>query len=110
MKKFPLKIVIVGIPVLLAFAAPMNIQRSAGLTPVLGNYPNASLPQSTDTTVAPDALPTNTTSINVSTSTDFQGTLEANPATGVVCVTDAHPAGTYTVIVRAFDSVGASAT
>ena len=50
------------------------------------------------------------TSINVSTSTNFKGTLEGDPATGVVRVTDAHPAGTYTVTVRAFDSAGASAT
>ena len=54
--------------------------------------------------------PTNTTSINVSTSTDFKGTLAGDPTTGVVRVTDAHPAGTYTVTVTAFDSGGATAT
>ena len=58
----------------------------------------------------PDAAPTNTTSINVSTSTNFKGKLEGYPTTGVVRVTDAHPAGTYTVTVRAFDSGGATAT
>ena len=79
-------------------------------TPTLGNYPDTSLPLSTDTTVTPDAAPTNTTSINVSTSTDFKGTLEGDPTTGVVRVTDAHPAGTYTVTVTAFDSGGATAT
>jgi hypothetical protein len=80
------------------------------LTPGLGNYPNTSLLLSTDTTVTPDMAPANTTSINVSTSTNFKGTLEGNPMTGVVRVTDAHPAGTYTVTVRAFDSGGASTT
>ena len=75
-----------------------------------GNYPDTSVPLSTDTTVTPDAAPTNTTSINVSTSTDFKGKLEGDPATGVVRVTDAHPAGTYTVTVTAFDSGGATAT
>jgi FG-GAP-like repeat/FG-GAP repeat len=80
------------------------------LTPVLGNYPDTSLLLSTDTTVTPNAAPTNTTSINVSTSTNFKGTLEGNPTTGVVRVTAAHPAGTYTVTVRAFDSGGASTT
>ena len=83
---------------------------SGVLTPGLGNYPNTSLLLSTDTTVTPDAAPTNTASINVSTSTNFKGTLEANPTTGVVRVTDGHPAGTYTVTVRAFDSGGASTT
>ena len=53
---------------------------------------------------------TNTTSINVSTSTDFNGTLAGDPTTGVVRVTDAHPAGTYTVTVKAFDSGGATTT
>ena len=80
------------------------------LTPVLGNYPDTSLLLSTDTTVTPDMAPTNTTSINVSTSTNFKGTLEGNPTSGVVRVTDAHPAGMYTVTVSAFDSGGASTT
>ena len=78
--------------------------------PVLGNYPDTSLALSRDTTVTPDAAPSDTTSINVSTSTDFNGTLAGDPTTGVVRVTDAHPAGTYTVTVTAFDSGGATAT
>ena len=79
-------------------------------TPVLGNYPAASLPLSTDTTVTPDASPANTTSINVFISTNFKGRLEGYPATGVVRITDAHPAGAYPVTVRAFTSGGASVT
>ena len=78
--------------------------------PTLGNYPDTSLALSTDTTVTPDAAPSDTTSINVSTSTDFNGTLTGDPTTGVVRVTDAHPAGTYTVTVTAFDSGGATAS
>jgi hypothetical protein len=61
---------------------------SGVLTPGLGNYPNTSLLLSTDTTVTPDAAPTNTTSMNVSTSTNFKGTLEGNPTTGVLCLGD----------------------
>ena len=80
------------------------------LSPILGNYPDASLPLSTDTVVTPDAAPMNTTRINVSTSTNFKGSLEGYPATGVVRVTDAHPAGTYTVTVRGFDNDGGSVT
>jgi FG-GAP-like repeat/Dockerin type I domain/FG-GAP repeat len=109
MRNFLWGIGIFATPLILAIAAPTNF-RKAALTPVLGNYPNASLSLSTDTTVTPDAPPTNTTSINVSTSTNFKGKLEGYPTTGVVRVTDAHPAGTYTVTVRAFDSGGASAT
>ena len=94
----------------LIFVSAILLAIAAVATPTLGNYPDTSLALSTDTTVTPDAAPTNTTSINVSTSTDFKGTLAGDPTTGVVRVTDAHPAGTYTVTVTAFDSGGATAT
>ena len=71
--------------------------------PTLGNYPDTTLLLSGDTTVTPDATPSSTTSINVSTSTNFKGLLEGDPATGVVRVTNAHPAGIYTVTVTAFN-------
>jgi len=61
-----------------------------------------------NTTVMPVGAPTDTTSINVSTSTSFKGRLEGNPANGMVRVTDAHPAGVYTVTVTAFNSGGAT--
>jgi hypothetical protein len=86
---------------------PCRGQR-APATPMLGNYPATSMSLSTNTTVTPDAAPANTTSINISTSTNFKGRFEGYPATGVIRVTDAHPAGTYIVTVRAFDSGGAS--
>src|SRR5204862_7905788 len=76
----------------------------------LGSYPNATVLLSANTTVTPDALPTNTTSINVSTSTNFKGRLEASPVDGVVRVTDAHPAGVYVVTVVGFDNGDPSAT
>lgn len=79
-----------------------------GETPILGNYPNTVIALSTDSTITPDAAPSSTTSINVSISTNFKGKLEAYPMTGVVRVTDAHPAGDYMVTMRAFDSSGAS--
>src|SRR5437660_4667732 len=80
------------------------------MAPILGNYPKTSVSLSGDRTITPDSAPTNTTSINVSTSTAFKGKLEGYPATGIVRVTDAHPAGTYRVTVRAFDNGGASVT
>jgi hypothetical protein len=96
--------------ILLVVAAPTNTKNASDSTTALGNYPNTSVLLSTDTTVTPDAAPTNTTSINVSTSTNFKGTLEGYPTTGVVRVTDAHPAGTYTVTVRAFNGSVLTAT
>ena len=79
------------------------------ITPTLGTYPATSIPLSANRTVTPDVVPTNAMSMNVSASTNFKGKLEANPATGVVRVTDAHPAGTYSVSVKAFNSSGGSA-
>ncbi len=74
--------------------------------PQLGNYPDTSVPLSGDTTAMPDATPASTTGINVSTDTNFNGTFAASPTTGVVTVTDAHPAGIYPVTVTAFGPGG----
>lgn len=73
-----------------------------GLPPSVGNYSNTNIALSGNTTVTPDAVPMNTTSVSVSTNSTFKGGLDVDPATGVVRVTNAHPAGTYTVAVRAF--------
>ena len=75
-------------------------------SPILGNYPNKMVVVSGNTTVTPDAAPTGATSINISTNSRFKGTFVANSGTGVVRVTNAHPAGTYMVTVRAFDGMG----
>src|ERR1051326_6187556 len=69
---------------------PMTIRRSDTSPPTLGNYPDTSIPLSTSPTIIPDAAPTNTTSVNVSTSSNFNGTLAGDPASGVLRVTDAH--------------------
>src|SRR5262249_29399053 len=89
---------------------PTPTATATGTPPTLGNYPDTSIPLSSNTIVAPDASPTNTTKITVSTSTSFNGNLETDPATGIVRVTDARPAGTYTVTVRAFSATGWVAT
>jgi CSLREA domain-containing protein len=78
--------------------------------PILGNYPDKSVVLSTDALVTPSPLPTNAARLNVSTSTNFKGKLEGSPSTGVVRITDAHPAGTYLVTVTAFDNCGATTT
>jgi probable HAF family extracellular repeat protein len=81
----------------------MTVTSTPTPIPTLGNYLDTSISLSGEATVTPDTAPTNTTSINVSTSTNFKGKLEGNLTTGGVRVTDAHPAGTYTVTVKAFN-------
>ncbi|RPI61195.1 MAG: hypothetical protein EHM48_06050, partial [Planctomycetaceae bacterium] len=89
-----------------------NVTLTAQWTPLiaLGAYPNTDVVLGGNTTVTPDAAPAYTDSINVSTDTNFKGTLVADPATGVVRVVNAHPAGTYTVTVKAFGVDGTTAT
>ncbi len=94
----------------LIFVFAILLASAEGGNPDTRQLSDTTIALGTDTTVTPDAAPTNTTSINVSTSTDFKGTLAGDPTTGVVRVTDAHPAGTYTVTVTAFDSGGGTAT
>src|SRR5205085_5868419 len=84
-------------------------EASALSLPALGTYSDTSIALSGNATISPSAAPTNTTTINVATSTDFKGTLAGDPATGVVRITDAHPAGTYPVTVTAF-GLGGSTT
>src|SRR5258708_1185233 len=88
--------------------ATVNSRDLNMMAPILGSYPKTCVLLSGDKTVMPNSAPTNTTSMNVSTSPVFKGKLEGYPATGIVRVTDAHPAGTYRVTVKAFDSGGAS--
>ena len=74
--------------------------------PPLGNYPNATVTLGADTTVTPSSAPTGATSINISSNSNFKVTFAANPTTGVVRITNAHPAGSYPVTVRAFNAAG----
>ena len=85
--------------------APFTLAVNAP-TPTLGNYAATTLALSAQTTVTPDAAPTNTTTIQVKASSGFNGTFYANPTTGVVKIVNANPAGTHTVTVTAFGAGG----
>ncbi|MEK7414822.1 MAG: putative Ig domain-containing protein, partial [Planctomycetota bacterium] len=64
------------------------------------------------TTVTPNAAPTDNGSVISLTASapGFSGTLVGNPATGAITITNANPAGNYTVTVTATDNCGAQAT
>ncbi|MGZ8870922.1 MAG: FG-GAP repeat domain-containing protein, partial [Pyrinomonadaceae bacterium] len=78
--------------------------------PTLGIYANTTVDLAADTTVTPSAAPTGTNYATASTSADFKGMLDVNPTSGVVRVTNAHPAGVYNVIVRAYGPGGPNGT
>lgn len=78
--------------------------------PTLGTYPATTVILGSNTNIMPTAAPTTAASLNVSTSTDFNGTFAADPTTGKVYVTNAHPAGTYLVTVKAFNGEGVATT
>lgn len=79
---------------------------SAKITPwSLGNYPDTSVPLGGNTIVSPDDGPIGANGIGISVSTNFKGKVEGNPTTGKLQITNAHPAGSYTVQVTAFDGV-----
>ena len=63
------------------------------------NYAGRSVQLGANTTILLNAAQTDTTSINVSTSTNFKRLLEGSPTTGIVRLTDAHPAATYSATV-----------
>lgn len=71
--------------------------------PTLGVYPATTIATAgRNATVTPSAAPTNATSTVAHTSSDFKGLLQVDPTTGVLSITDAHPAGVYTITVTAF--------
>ncbi|MEO5644403.1 MAG: FG-GAP-like repeat-containing protein, partial [Bacteroidia bacterium] len=72
------------------------------LPPTLGVYPATSIIAGKNATIIPGTAPTNTNSIIAYTHTNFTGIFHVNPLTGVVTVTDAKQAGTYSVSVKAF--------
>ena len=83
---------------------------SAKLTPILGNYPSTTITKGANAVILSDRVPVGTSRINVATDSDFKGTLVADLASGDVRVTNAHPAGTYTVTVKALDNNSMAST
>ena len=96
-------------PLSAARTGSRNIQIIAS-TPVLGAYPDTSVALGSNTAVTPSAVPADAAGITASSDTSFKGKLTADPVTGIVRITNAHPAnispGVYPVTVRAFGPGG----
>ena len=69
--------------------------------PSLGTYSDVTISSAGDNTIAtPDASPVDVTRITAYTDTNFKGEFIVNQLTGAVHITNAYPAGTYTVTVN----------
>jgi hypothetical protein len=76
----------------------------------LGIYSPATVFTGGNTNVFPASSPSNTVKITVTTSSTFTGVLAARATSGMITITNAKPAGVYTVVVRAFNASGSSTT
>ncbi|MBX7222139.1 MAG: pre-peptidase C-terminal domain-containing protein [Blastocatellia bacterium] len=98
----------------LTATANYTVNVTANTVPTLGTYPGTTVVQGNSTTVTPSAAPTDNGTVASLTATanpnTFTGTLSGNTATGVITVTNAGPAGTYTITVTATDNCGATST
>jgi hypothetical protein len=83
-------------------------------TPLLGTYATTSVNLSDSTAVSPSSLPAGYNGAfypqSVAASTGFTGTLSINGTTGVVTITNAGPAGVYTITVSSSTSCGSPTT
>ncbi|MBL0341760.1 MAG: VCBS repeat-containing protein [Bacteroidetes bacterium] len=87
-----------------------SVVKVYALPPTLGNYPNTSVVSGGNTTIIPDAVPTDVLNAVAFTNTNFRGTLVVNPVTGELTVTNARQAGIYTITIKAFSTGGISVT
>lgn len=91
---------------ILSNAAQAQKSDAESLIPILGNYPNKSVPVGGSATVSPDTGASSVGAATVSVAGNFKGSLTVSPSSGAVRVLNAYPAGTYAVTVRASDFAG----
>ncbi|MGH9840185.1 MAG: FG-GAP-like repeat-containing protein, partial [Blastocatellia bacterium] len=98
----------------LTATANLTINVTANTAPVLGSYPTGTNigigASATATTSAPPTDNGSIANLTVGASQGFGGSLSIDPATGVVMITNARPAGEYVITVTAVDNCGANAT
>jgi CSLREA domain-containing protein len=97
-----------------AATATLNVTVTANTVPAVGNYPNSTVITGGTLTITPDVPPTDNNTVVSVTATPvpnaFTGTFSGNTSSGGVTVTNASPAGSYTVTVTLTDNCGATTT
>lgn len=100
---------------ILSFASVLSAQRSVSIdqlggSPTLGMYSDKVLGLSGNITVTPTMGPSSASHVTVKTSANFKGVLSVNSSNGIVTITNAAPAGVYTVEVTAHNGPTLSTT
>jgi len=93
-------------------SAQLNVNVTANSAPALGNYPaSGPINIGAGATVTPSVAPSDNSSISSITAAapGFTGTLAVNAA-GVVSITNAGPAGNFSITVTATDNCGAQSS
>ena len=104
MQIFSLKKALLLFAAILLFTCSIMAQ-----APTLGNYPATTVAAaSNNIIITPSSVPANATNFFVTTSSNFLGTLSADPGTGKITVTNAQPAGVYILTIRAFNGVAST--
>ena len=95
--------------IVIAIALSYTIGTRSATTSI-GVYPPTEIAVGGNATITPNSPPVGALRMIASTNTNFRGTLEADPVSGVVRVYNAHPAGVYPVTLVAAETSGASST
>jgi hypothetical protein len=94
--------------------ATLTVTVTANTPPTLGGYPNTGpITTGSGTTITPSSPPADkvsVSSVTVTASVGFTGSLSVNPTTGMVTVTDAGPPGAWVITVTATNNCGETAT
>jgi trimeric autotransporter adhesin len=90
----------------------LSVNVTANSAPILGVYPAGNATTGLGSTVTPGAAPTDNGAVATLTASapGFTGSFIGNPATGVITVSNAGPAGSYTVTVTATDNCSSTST
>ena len=96
---------IIVITIALAFAIGTRSASTA-----LGTYAATEVGLGGQVRVIPSGAPVGTLRLVAYSNTNFKGTIEADPVTGVVRVTNAHPTGVFPVTLISYESGGISST
>lgn len=107
--KFVISVIVFFVSIATSSIVGTTATAHVSTPPGLGDYSNTEVFLGADVSIVPSSAPVNAVTATGSASGGFQGLITVDPVTGIVLVTNAHTAGTFTITIRAFDNLNASA-